>query len=88
MVPICLKTGWRCGLCGDAVDLSLKDPDPGRPTFDHIQLKSQGGPRTLDNLRLAHAGCNKARDWLSDEEWYELTGFQAFGLEIEDSAEG
>lgn len=29
------------------------------PNLDHIELESQGGRRTLDNVRLAHCVCNR-----------------------------
>ena len=39
----------------------LKRHHPDYPTFDHVQLKSVGGGRTLNNGLLKHQRCNQAR---------------------------
>ena len=48
----------RCGLCGQAVLLETKYPDPLSPSMDHILPLSLGGPHVADNLQLAHLICN------------------------------
>jgi hypothetical protein len=49
------RDGWVCGICRKPVDRA----DIWH--LDHIVPKSQGGPDTWDNLRLAHARCNISR---------------------------
>lgn len=49
-----------CGICGEVIDKTLKYPDPGSPTVDHVIPISKGG-HMLRNLRPAHASCNKER---------------------------
>jgi 5-methylcytosine-specific restriction endonuclease McrA len=48
--------GW-CRLCGLAVERTGSDATQ-RATIDHILPKSKGGKDNLENLQLAHAGCN------------------------------
>ena len=51
-----------CGICGRPVDLSLKVGDPMAPCIDHIIPVAKGGhPSDIDNLQLAHAGCNRQK---------------------------
>lgn len=60
-----------CYLCG------LKVPPPGceraeydiQATCDHVIPKSRGGGRRLDNLRLAHRGCNEIRGSTPHKDW-------------------
>ena len=57
-----LATETICGICGQPVDKSLKYPDPGSPTIDHIVPLSRGGhPSSLENLQLAHFRCNRLK---------------------------
>ena len=44
----------RCGICGEEMPLE-------QSTFDHIIPASCGGGNSIDNLRLAHKGCNFKR---------------------------
>lgn len=53
--------GARCHLCGDAIDLALRKPDPLSLSIDHVVPRSRGGSDDLSNLRPAHLGCNSAR---------------------------
>ncbi len=48
------RDGYVCGLCGGPVDSTDVD-------LDHIIPASKGGPTTLDNLRVTHSRCNRAR---------------------------
>jgi 5-methylcytosine-specific restriction endonuclease McrA len=60
-----------CGICGQPVDKSIKDPrDPMAPTIDHIIPISRGGhPSDISNLQLAHRWCNRQKaDKLDSEE--------------------
>lgn len=57
-----IATGNTCGICGGPVDKSLKTGDPMAPVVDHIIAISKGGhPSALENLQLAHAGCNRQK---------------------------
>jgi len=51
-----------CWLCGHAIDPSLKAPDPGSFSLDHVIPVTRGGPE-LDrsNCRAAHRLCNMKR---------------------------
>jgi hypothetical protein len=75
-IVIAEQTDWRCGLCFGEIDFSLRQPDPGSATLDHVIPASKGGPRTTANLRLAHYGCNGARANLNDDEWFNLVGIE------------
>ena len=51
-----------CGICGKPVDFNLKYPHPLSPCIDHIIPVAKGGhPSDMDNLQLAHAGCNRQK---------------------------
>lgn len=52
---------WQCGICVEAVDKSLKYPDPRSPSLDHIIPLSFDGDHTRANVRLAHLICNIRR---------------------------
>ena len=59
---IILKTQNTCGICGKAVDMNLKYPDPLAPCVDHIIPVAKGGhPSDIDNLQLAHWTCNRQK---------------------------
>jgi 5-methylcytosine-specific restriction endonuclease McrA len=52
-----------CGICGTAVDISLRHPHPGSATMDHIIHRSrQGSSHEWANLRLSHRQCNLERN--------------------------
>jgi 5-methylcytosine-specific restriction endonuclease McrA len=52
-----------CGICGIAVDISLRHPHPGSATMDHIiHRSSRGSSHEWANLRLAHRQCNLERN--------------------------
>ena len=51
-----------CGICGKAVDFSIKYPHPLSPCIDHIIPIAKGGhPSDIDNLQLAHWTCNRQK---------------------------
>ncbi len=55
-----------CWLCGEAIDLTLKNPDPMSFSADHVEtVKSlpPNDPRLNDsrNMRPAHLSCNSRR---------------------------
>jgi 5-methylcytosine-specific restriction endonuclease McrA len=47
------RDGDLCWLCSKPLD--------GDATLDHVVPRSKGGKNGLENLRLAHKGCNGAR---------------------------
>lgn len=55
------RDGWRCHLCRKKVDPTLKSPDPGSATFDHLIPISDHGDDSPENLALAHHICNSKR---------------------------
>ena len=58
------RDGDDCGICGRTIDFALpsgtRGSDEGK-SIDHIHPHSLGGSGELDNLRLAHWGCNRRR---------------------------
>lgn len=55
-----MRTCWLCRLhVGYGPEVFFT---PLAPTRDHVVPRSEGGPTTEDNIRLAHAFCNSARD--------------------------
>lgn len=55
---IAARDGTLCGICGEDVDLSLRNRDPLSPSVDHIVARSAGGADEPDNVRLVHLTCN------------------------------
>lgn len=53
--------GWRCWLCGGVIDPSLDRRRRGGATIDHVLPRLHGGSDSLENLRLAHKGCNSTK---------------------------
>ena len=47
-----------CGICGTAIDMSLKWPDVQSFSVDHIVPLSLGGSHDRGNLQPAHLSCN------------------------------
>lgn len=51
-----------CGICGKEVDFGYKFPHPLSPCIDHIIPVARGGhPSDINNLQLAHMGCNRQK---------------------------
>lgn len=61
LADVAIRDGNRCGICGGAVKADPKFPDPKSASVDHIMPISQGGAHALDNVQLAHLGCNAAK---------------------------
>jgi 5-methylcytosine-specific restriction endonuclease McrA len=61
-VLIYLQDG-RCWLCREPVD-------PEDASMDHVVALSMGGDHTYNNVRLAHAACNSAKDDMHPDEWF------------------
>lgn len=55
------RDGWKCGICGEAIDRQAKSPDDRSASVDHIVALSLGGDHTYANVRTAHFGCNWRR---------------------------
>lgn len=71
------RDGDKCGICGRKVDISLKSGTRGSrrgPSVDHIVPRSLGGSDDLENLRLAHWGCNQKRSNRGGGEQLALVG--------------
>lgn len=52
------RDGWCCQLCGGPIDATLRSPDPGSASVDHVVPLARGGSHTQDNVQAAHLGCN------------------------------
>jgi len=48
------RDGWTCHICKQPIE-------PGSHHFDHVAPLSLGGSHTEDNIRLAHAVCNRRK---------------------------
>lgn len=55
---VAIRDCLRCGICGGDVDMTLRWPDPGMPTIDHVVPMARGGSDDPENLQLAHYLCN------------------------------
>lgn len=53
-----IRDNWTCGICGGAVDPSLRWPARECATVDHIVPLARGGSHTYANTQCAHACCN------------------------------
>lgn len=60
-VDVFERDGWVCQLCDGPVDAGLAYPDPASKSLDHRVPVSLGGPHSLENVQLAHLGCNIAK---------------------------
>lgn len=60
-VALQVKEGAPCYWCGEAIDLSIKYPDPMSFTAEHLEPTSNGGTDDLSNLVPAHSQCNLKR---------------------------
>jgi hypothetical protein len=76
---IAAHTDGDCHLCLQPADLALYGPTGSfgadTVTVDHVVPQSHGGGDELENLRLAHGGCNSTRGTRDVEvARYELAG--------------
>lgn len=55
------RDGWRCHLCGKAVNRGRVVPHPMAPTIDHLIPVSAGGADVMTNVATAHFECNSRR---------------------------
>lgn len=57
------RDGDYCHLCKELIDFTIADTDdPMHYSRDHLVPRALGGANTVENKRLAHRGCNSARD--------------------------
>jgi 5-methylcytosine-specific restriction endonuclease McrA len=50
-----------CHICGKAIDLAVRWPDPESGVVDHHVPVARGGTDQLSNLAGAHNRCNLAK---------------------------
>ena len=55
------RDNFVCHLCGGLVDMSLPRTQGLGATVDHVLPISKGGLDTLNNVKLAHASCNRKK---------------------------
>lgn len=55
---ICCRDEWRCGLCRELIDPSVRWPDPKSASLDHIIPLAANGTHTAANVQAAHLLCN------------------------------
>lgn len=60
-IAVQVRSGSPCWLCEQPIDLSLRYPNNLSFTVDHVIPTSHGGTNELEQLRPAHAICNKRR---------------------------
>jgi hypothetical protein len=61
-LDIFVRDKWICQVCAKRVDPKLRDPHPGSASLDHVIPRSENGTDAKANMRLAHRGCNSARN--------------------------
>lgn len=57
-LDVMLSLDWKCGICGDDIDPSLRHPDDMCATVDHITPMAKGGGHVWGNVQPAHWLCN------------------------------
>jgi 5-methylcytosine-specific restriction endonuclease McrA len=55
------RDGWKCLMCGIAVNLNQDSNSKSYPTIDHIVPVSKGGNHTMDNVMLLCRSCNSVK---------------------------
>ncbi|WP_294174255.1 HNH endonuclease [uncultured Sphingomonas sp.] len=54
-----LRDGDRCWLCNGKLSFGAARTSKKAPTIEHLVAQVNGGTDALDNLVLAHPGCNR-----------------------------
>lgn len=87
---VCERDHWTCGICGQPVDPSLKWPNPGARSLDHIIPISAGGPHLYDNVQLAHLLCNwrKAKPRAKDGKAFHTPNHPLYPASSQRTARG
>lgn len=49
---------WVCCVCKREIDKSLRLPDPGAATLEHVVPLSKGGTHSWENVAPSHHRCN------------------------------
>ena len=52
------RDNWKCGICSEPIDKTLKWPNLGSISLDHIIPLSKGGNHSKANTQASHLGCN------------------------------
>lgn len=52
---------WRCGICRQKIDPTVRWPNVKAPTIDHVVPISGGGDDVRANVQIAHYGCNSSK---------------------------
>lgn len=55
------RDGWICQLCDEPVDPEADRHSAAGASMDHRIPVSRGGTHTMDNVQLAHRGCNSRK---------------------------
>lgn len=55
------RDGWRCHLCGRAIERRRAWPHPMSKSIDHLVPISMGGADVPENVAAAHLRCNMSR---------------------------
>jgi 5-methylcytosine-specific restriction endonuclease McrA len=55
------RDGWRCGICKEPVDQTLRFPHHYAVCIDHVVPLALGGQHVRDNLQCAHWICNSRK---------------------------
>lgn len=66
------RDGWRCGICGKAVDKALTYPHPMSVSLDHIEPIARGGGHTRANVQCSHFICNSRKTHLGRGGQFKL----------------
>jgi 5-methylcytosine-specific restriction endonuclease McrA len=59
-------------ICHEPIDPTLRWPDPGYRTIDHIVPVVMGGEHSYTNTRIAHSRCNSVRGAARGEDLADL----------------
>jgi hypothetical protein len=52
------RDGWRCAICHEPIDPSLKRPHPMALHVGHVTARVEGGADRDANYAATHADCN------------------------------
>jgi 5-methylcytosine-specific restriction endonuclease McrA len=53
------RDGVACVFCGEPIDLSVSPDTTEGWSLEHVHPRGDGGPNSIDNLKLAHRRCNQ-----------------------------
>lgn len=64
-IDICWKAEFKCAICGEQIDYSLRHAHqktkPDGLTVEHLIPLAIGGDHTANNIAPAHSRCNQAK---------------------------